>query len=138
MCLFGREVIPAVNQVETNPMNQQIKAEEVMNKYGVHIEAWAPFGEGKNGMFTNETLVNIGKKYGKSAAQVILRWLIQRGVIIACKSTHIERMKENFDVFDFSLTSEDMDKIKAMDTGHSEIVNHFDPKWIKLLHTIKF
>ena len=131
MCLFGREVIPAVNQVETNPMNQQIKAEEVMNKYGVHIEAWAPFGEGKNGMFTNETLVNIGKKYGKSAAQVILRWLIQRGVIIACKSTHIERMKENFDVFDFELSKEDMEEIRKLDSSDSLFFNHQDPDMVE-------
>lgn len=88
MCLFEREVVPAVNQVETNPMNAQFKAQEVMQKYGVAIEAWAPFGEGKNGMFTNEILVNIGKKYGKTSAQVILRWLIQRGVIIVQKSIH--------------------------------------------------
>ena len=79
MCLFERKVVPAVNQVETNPMNQQLKAQEVMDKYGVRIEAWAPFGEGKNGMFENETLKNIGEKYHKSVAQVILRWLIQRG-----------------------------------------------------------
>lgn len=131
MCLFGREVIPAVNQVETNPMNQQIKAEEVMNKYGVHIEAWAPFGEGKNGMLTNETLVNIGKKYGKSAAQVILRWLIQRGVIIACKSTHIERMKENFDVFDFELSKEDMEEIRKLDSSDSLFFNHQDPDMVE-------
>ena len=131
MCLFGREVIPAVNQVETNPMNQQIKAEEVMNKYGVHIEAWAPFGEGKNGMFTNETLVNIGKKYGKSAAQVILRWLIQRGVIIACKSTHIERMQENFDVFDFELSKEDMEEIRKFDSSDSLFFNHQDPDMVE-------
>ena len=85
MCLFGRKVVPAVNQVETNPLNQQVKAQENMEKYGVHIEAWAPFGEGKNNMFSNPTLVEIGKKYNKSVAQVILRWLIQRGVIIACK-----------------------------------------------------
>ena len=131
MCLFGRKVIPAVNQVETNPMNQQIKAEKVMNKYGVHIEAWAPFGEGKNGMFTNETLVNIGKKYGKSAAQVILRWLIQRGVIIACKSTHIERMKENFDVFDFELPKEDMEEIRKLDSSDSLFFNHQDPDMVE-------
>lgn len=131
MCLFGREVIPVVNQVETNPMNQQIKAEEVMNKYGVHIEAWAPFGEGKNGMFTNETLVNIGKKYGKSAAQVILRWLIKRGVIIACKSTHIERMKENFDVFDFELSKEDMEEIRKLDSSDSLFFNHQDPDMVE-------
>ena len=131
MCLFGREVVPAVNQVETNPMNQQIKAQEVMKKYGVAIEAWAPFGEGKNGMFTNETLVNIGKKYNKSAAQVILRWLIGRGVIIACKSTHIERMEENFNVFDFELSDEDMEEIKKLDSNDSLFFNHQDPAMVE-------
>lgn len=136
MCLFGREVIPAVNQVETNPMNAQFKAQEVMKKYGVAIEAWAPFGEGKNGMFTNETLVNIGKKYGKSAAQVILRWLIQRGVIIACKSTHIERMKENFDVFDFELSDMDMENINALDSKDSLFFNHQDPAMVEWFDTM--
>lgn len=136
MCLFGREVIPAVNQVETNPMNAQFKAQEVMKKYGVAIEAWAPFGEGKNGMFTNETLVNIGKKYGKSAAQVILRWLIQRGVIIACKSTHIERMKENFDVFDFELSDTDMENINALDSKDSLFFNHQDPAMVEWFDTM--
>lgn len=131
MCLFGREVVPAVNQVETNPMNQQIKAQEVMKKYGVAIEAWAPFGEGKNGMFTNETLVNIGKKYGKTSAQVILRWLIERGVIIACKSTHIERMEENFNVFDFELSDEDMEEIKKLDSNDSLFFNHQDPAMVE-------
>ena len=131
MCLFGREVVPAVNQVETNPMNQQIKAQEVMKKYGVAIEAWAPFGEGKNGMFTNETLVNIGKKYGKASAQVILRWLIGRGVIIACKSTHIERMEENFNVFDFELSDEDMEEIKKLDSNDSLFFNHQDPAMVE-------
>ena len=131
MCLFERKVIPAVNQVETNPMNQQVKAQENMEKYGVRIEAWAPFGEGKSGMFTNETLVNIGKKYDKSAAQVILRWLIQRGVIIACKSTHIERMEENFNVFDFELSKEDMDAIKALDANDSLFFNHQDPNMVE-------
>lgn len=136
MCLFGREVIPAVNQVETNPMNAQFKAQEVMKKYGVAIEAWAPFGEGKNGMFTNETLINIGKKYGKSAAQVILRWLIQRGVIIACKSTHIERMKENFDVFDFELSDMDMENINALDSKDSLFFNHQDPAMVEWFDTM--
>ena len=131
MCLFGREVVPAVNQVETNPMNQQIKAQEVMQKYGVAIEAWAPFGEGKNGMFTNETLVNIGKKYGKTSAQVILRWLIQRGVIIACKSTHIERMEENFNAFDFELSDEDMEEIRKLDSNDSLFFNHQDPVMVE-------
>ena len=131
ICLFERDVIPAVNQVETNPFNQQIKAQEVMEKYGVHIEAWAPFGEGKNNMFTNETLKKIGDKYNKSVAQVILRWLIQRGVIIACKSTHIERMQENFNVFDFELSSEDMSEIKKLDSNNSLFFNHQDPNMVE-------
>lgn len=131
MCLFGRKVVPAVNQVETNPLNQQVKAQENMEKYGVHIEAWAPFGEGKNNMFSNPTLVEIGKKYNKSVAQVILRWLIQRGVIIACKSTHKERMEENFKVFDFVLSNEDMEAIKALDTSDSLFFNHQDPSMVE-------
>lgn len=131
MCLFGRKVVPAVNQVETNPLNQQVKAQENMEKYGVHIEAWAPFGEGKNNMFSNPTLVEIGKKYNKSVAQVILRWLIQRGVIIACKSTHKERMEENFKVFDFELSNEDMEAIKALDTSDSLFFNHQDPSMVE-------
>lgn len=131
ICLFGRKVVPAVNQVETNPINAQFKAQENMEKYGVHIEAWAPFGEGKNNMFSNPTLVEIGKKYNKSAAQVILRWLIQRGVIIACKSTHKERMEENFNVFDFELSNEDMEAIKALDTSDSLFFNHQDPSMVE-------
>lgn len=136
MCLFERKVIPAVNQVETNPLNAQVKAQENMEKYGVHIEAWAPFGEGRNGMFENETIVNIGKKYDKSAAQVILRWLIQRGVIIACKSTHIERMEENFNVFDFELSKEDMEEIKKLDQGDSLFFNHQDPSMVEWFDNI--
>jgi len=136
MCLFGRKVIPAVIQVETNPMNAQITAQENMEKYGVHIEAWAPFGEGRNGLFENETLVNIGKKYNKSAAQVILRWLIQRGVIVVCKSTHVERIKQNFNVFDFELTSEDINQINQLDTGTSLFFNHQDPKMVDWFDSI--
>ena len=131
ICLFERKVIPAVNQVETNPINAQYEAQENMNKFGVHIEAWAPFGEGRNGLFENETLVNIGKKYNKSSAQVILRWLIQRGVIIACKSTHIDRMEENFNVFDFELSEEDMAEIKKLNKGDSLFFNHQDPKMVE-------
>ena len=136
MCLFGRKVIPAVNQVETNPINAQYLAQENMEKYGVHIEAWAPFGEGRNGLFTNEVLVNIGKKYHKSSAQVILRWLVQRGVIIACKSTHIERMQENFNVFDFELSDEDMEEIKKLNTNDSLFFNHQDPKMVEWFDNI--
>ena len=131
MCLFGRKVIPAVNQVETNPFNQQIKAQENMEKYGVHIEAWAPFGEGKSGMFENETLKKIGEKYGKSVAQVIIIWLIQRGVIVVCKSTHIERMEQNFDVFDFELSKEDMEEIRKLDSNDSLFFNHQDPNMVE-------
>lgn len=131
ICLFGRKVIPAVNQIETNPLNQRTFDQEIMDKYGVKQEAWAPFGEGRNNMFTNPTLVEIGKKYNKSAAQVILRWLIQRGVIVVCKSTHLERIQENFNVFDFKLSKEDMDKIKALDTGDSLFFNHQDPKMVE-------
>jgi len=136
ICLFDRKVIPAVNQVETNPINAQFKAQENMEKYGVHIEAWAPFGEGRNGLFENETLVNIGKKYEKSAAQVILRWLIERGVIIACKSTHVERMEQNFNVFDFRLTDEDMKEINKLNTSDSLFFNHQDPTMVELFDNI--
>ena len=136
ICLFGRKVIPAVNQVETNPINAQFKAQENMEKHGVHIEAWAPFGEGRNGLFENETLVNIGKKYDKSSAQVILRWLIQRGVIVVCKSTHIERMEQNFNVFDFELSKEDMENINKLDTSNSLFFNHQDPKMVEWFDNI--
>lgn len=102
-----------------------------MEKYGVQISAWAPFGEGMQGMFTNETLVNIGKKYDKTAAQVILRWLIQRKVVINCKSTHKERMAENIDVFDFSLSDEDMDDIKSLDNSSSLFFDHADPEMVE-------
>lgn len=131
ICLFGRKIIPAVNQVECNPLNAQYKAQENMDKYKVQTSAWAPFGEGMEGMFTNETLVNIGKKYGKTAAQVILRWLIQRNVVINCKSTHKERMAENFDVFDFTLTEKDMDEIRKLDKSSSLFFDHADPEMVE-------
>ena len=136
ICLFGRKVVPAINQVEVNPLNSQIEAQENMEKYGVKMEAWAPFGEGRNGLFTNEVLVNIGKKYNKTSAQVMLRWLIQRGVIIACKSTHIERMEENFNVFDFELIEEDMREISKLDTNNSLFFNHQDPKMVEWFDNI--
>lgn len=131
ICLFGRKVIPAVNQVEVNPFNAQYEAQAVMDKYGVRMEAWAPFGEGRKDMFTNETLVKIGEKHHKSAAQVILRWLIQRDVIVNCKSTHLERMQENFDVFDFELSDADMEEIKQLNTDDSLFFNHQDPKMVE-------
>ena len=131
ICMFDRKVIPAVNQVEVNPFNAQWCAQENMEKHGVKMEAWAPFGEGRNNLFANETLVSIGKKYNKSSAQVMLRWLIQRGVIVACKSTHIERMQENINVFDFELTEEDMNSIKTLDTSNSLFFSHSDPNMVE-------
>lgn len=131
ICMFDRKVIPAVNQVEVNPYNAQWFAQENMEKHGVKMEVWAPFGEGRNNLFTNETLVSIGKKYNKSSAQVVLRWLIQRGVIVACKSTHIERMQENINVFDFELTEEDMNSIKTLDTSNSLFFSHNDPNMVE-------
>lgn len=131
ICLFERKVIPAINQVETNPLNAQYEAQENMKKHGVQIAAWAPFGEGMQGMFTNETLVKIGEKYDKTAAQVILRWLIQRKVVVLCKSTHKERMAENFNVFDFELSDEDMDEIKSLDNSSSLFFDHADPEMVE-------
>lgn len=136
ICMFDRKVIPTVNQVEVNPFNAQWCAQENMEKYGVKMEAWAPFGEGRNNLFTNETLVSIGKKYNKSSAQVMLRWLIQRGVIVACKSTHIERMQENINVFDFELTEEDMNSIKTLDTSNSLFFSHNDPNMVEWFNKI--
>ena len=131
ICLFDRNVIPAINQVETNPLNAQYAAQANMEKNGVQMEAWAPFGEGMHNMFTNETLVNIGKKYNKSVAQVILRWLIERSIVVLCKSTHKARMAENIDVFDFALDEEDMLEIMKLDTSSSLFFDHTDPEIVE-------
>ena len=130
ICSFAR-IKPMVNQVETHPHNQQIEAHEWMKKYGVQHEAWAPFGEGRGGMFEEPLLVEIGKKYGKTAAQVILRWDMQRNVVAIPKSTHIERMKQNFDIFDFELSEEDMAKIATLDKKQSSFFSHYDPKMVE-------
>ena len=130
ICLFERKIIPQVNQVETNVFNAQYEAQENMEKYNVQIEAWAPFAEGKNNMFSNEVLTEIGKKYNKSVAQVILRWLTQRNVVALSKSANIERIKENFNIFDFELSEEDMRKIKELDTGKSLFFSHYDPNMV--------
>ncbi|EFP60431.1 aldo/keto reductase [Erysipelotrichaceae bacterium AF15-26LB] len=132
------KVKPMINQVEMHPFFQQQLNLDIMNEYGVVAEAWAPFNEGLNDFFSNPILTKIGEQYGKTAAQVALRWNFQRGVVVIPKSVHEDRMKQNFDIFDFSLSENDMEEISKMDTGHSEIVNHFDPHWIKLLHTLKF
>ena len=118
---------PMINQVETHPLNQQVTAKEYMDKYGVQIEAWAPFGEGRGNMFSNPTIAAVGEKYNKSVAQVILRWHIQRGVVVIPKSTHYERMAENFDVFDFALTDEDMAVMAGLDKKESSFFSHYDP-----------
>lgn len=125
------EICPMVNQVETHPLNQQTEAKKYMDKYGVQIEAWAPFGEGRGGLFENETLKQIGAKYSKTPAQVMLRWHIQRGVVVIPKSTHYERMKENFDVFDFELTDNDMDQITLLDKAESSFFSHYDPAMVE-------
>ena len=130
ICSFAR-IKPMVNQVETHPHNQEIEAHEWMKKYGVQHEAWAPFGEGRGGMFEEPLLVEIGKKYGKTAAQVILRWDMQRNVVAIPKSTHIERMEQNFDIFDFELSEEDMAKIATLDKKQSSFFSHYDPKMVE-------
>ncbi len=130
MCLFERKIIPHVNQVETNVFNAQYQAQENMKKYNVQIEAWAPFGEGRNNMFSNPVLKEIGEKYNKSIAQVILRWLTQRNVVALSKSTLVERMKENFNIFDFELSEEDMERIKELDTKKSLFFSHYDPDMV--------
>ena len=127
---FSR-IRPMVNQVETHPYNQQVMAKKYMDKYDVQIEAWAPFGEGRGGLFENITLKEIGDKYKKTTAQVMLRWNIQRNVIVIPKSTHYERMKENLDVFDFELTDSEMEKIAALDKGESSFFSHYDPAMVE-------
>ena len=130
-------VMPAVNQVELHPFFQQENALALMKEYGVHPEAWGPFAEGNHGIFTHPVLTKIGEKYGKSAAQVALRWNVQRGVTVIPKSVHKERMEQNLDIWDFALSDEDMAEIAKLDLGHSEIVNHSDPAFVKMLHGMK-
>lgn len=131
------DVMPAVNQVELHPFFQQENALALMKEYGVHPEAWGPFAEGKHGIFTHPVLTAIGQKYGKTAAQVALRWNIQRGVTVIPKSVHKERMEQNLAVWDFQLSDEDMAEIAKLDIGHSEIVDHSDPGFVKMLHSMK-
>lgn len=127
------EVVPAVNQVETHVFNQQVKAQGIMKKYNTQIESWGPFAEGKNDLFTNVTLLEVGDKYHKSTAQVALRFLIQRGVVVIPKTINKSRMEENFNVFDFELTAEDMAKIATLDTGESAFFSHYDPQTVEFL-----
>lgn len=131
------EVIPAVNQIELHPFFQQQNALDLMKEYGVVPEAWGPFAEGKFGIFTHPVLGRIAEKYGKTAAQVALRWNVQRGVVVIPKSVHKHRMEQNFNIWDFALSDEDMKEIAELDKGHSEIVNHYDPNFVKMLHGMK-
>ena len=131
------KVIPAVNQVELHPFFQQSDSLATMKEFGVVPEAWGPFAEGKHGIFKNPLLLDIADKYGKSAAQVILRWNVQRGVVVIPKSTHKERMEQNIAIWDFQLSDEDMAQISQLDIGHSEIVNHFDPNFVKFVSGMK-
>ncbi len=121
------KIVPMVNQVETHVLNQQKDAKKYMDKYGVKIEAWAPFGENRGDLFNNELLKNIGLKHNKTTAQVMLRWNIQRGIVVLPKSIHKDRMIENIDVFDFSLTDEEMSMIAQLDTANSLFFSHYDP-----------
>lgn len=122
---------PMVNQIETNPLCQQVEARKWLDKYGVIHESWAPFGEGRDGLFENPVLKKIGKKYGKTTAQIMLKWNIQRGVVVIPKSTHKERMEENFNVFDFELSKEDMQKISKLDNQKSLFFSHYDPAMVE-------
>ena len=126
------DIVPAVNQVETHVFNQQTEAQKIMEEFGTHIMSWGPLAEGRNNLFSNETLTKTGNRHGKSVAQIALRWLIQRGVIIIPKSVHIERMKQNLDIFNFELSDEEMAEIATLDTGKSLFFDHHDAETTKL------
>jgi 2,5-diketo-D-gluconate reductase A len=131
------EVRPAVNQIEIHPFHQQAEAQALLKEYEIQPEAWGPFAEGKNGLFRNEALQAIGRKHGKSIAQIVLRWLIQRGIVAIPKSVRKERMAENFAVFDFELDADDLAAIAALDEGASSFFDHRDPAMVKWLGTRK-
>ena len=136
MCLTV-DIKPMVNQVEMHPFFQQQLNLDTMKEFGVVPQAWGPFAEGNHNIFNHPVLSEIGKKYGKSAAQAALRWNIQRGVSVIPKSTHKERMEQNISVWDFELSQEDMEQITKLDIGHSEIVDHYSPEFVKMLHSLK-
>ncbi|GGF90369.1 aldo/keto reductase [Paenibacillus abyssi] len=135
--IVHNEIVPAVNQVETHPFNQQIENSKFMKENNVQIESWAPFAEGKNNLFQNEQLVSIAEKYNKLVAQVVLRWLTQREIIVIPKSVRKERIIENFNIFDFQLSQQDMESIAALDTKQSLFFSHRDPEMVKWLGTRK-
>ena len=135
--IVHNEVVPAVNQIETHPFNQHIETQKFLQESDVQIESWGPFAEGKNNIFQNELLVAIGGRYGKSVAQVILRWLVQRGIVVIPKSVRKERIEENFNILDFELSPEDMAAIATLDTKQSLFFDHRDPKMVKMLSEVK-
>jgi len=135
--MVHNEVVPAVNQIETHPFNQQIETQKFLQENNVQIESWGPFAEGKNNIFENELLLSMAEKYKKTVAQVILRWLTQRGVVVIPKSVRKERIVENFCIFDFELSREDMDAIGTLDTKVSSFFDHRDPEMVKQLSTVK-
>ncbi|MGE5351835.1 MAG: aldo/keto reductase [Ignavibacteriales bacterium] len=135
--IVHNKVVPAVNQIETHPFHQQIETQKFLKENGVQIESWGPFAEGRNNIFHNELLLTIAGKYNKTVAQVILRWMIQRQVVVIPKSVHKERIVENIDVFDFELSGEDMDAIKTLDTKTSSFFDHRDPAMVKMLGNVK-
>ena len=136
--IVHNKVVPAVNQIETHPFHQQIETQNFLQENGVQIESWGPFAEGRNNIFQNEVLRSIGGKYDKSVAQVILRWLTQRGVVAIPKSVRRERIQENFNIFDFELSAQDNEAIAALDTRQSAFLDHRDPAVVKMLGTFKF
>ncbi|MEW4060090.1 aldo/keto reductase [Bacillus siamensis] len=136
--IMHNEIVPAVNQVETHPFYQQKESAAFMKEQGVQHESWAPFAEGRNNMFSNEVLTSIAEKHNKSVAQVVLRWLVQREVVTIPKSVRKERIVENFDIFDFELSLEDIEKISALDKGESLFGSHQDPKIVKSIGAMKF
>jgi len=135
--IIHNEIVPAVNQIETHPFYQQIETQKFLQENNVQLESWGPFAEGKNNIFHNELLLSIGKKYNKTVAQVILRWLTQRGVVAIPKSVRKERMEENFNIFDFELSADDMEAIKTLDTKTSSFFDHHDPAMVKWLEERK-
>jgi diketogulonate reductase-like aldo/keto reductase len=131
--IIHNEIVPAVNQIETHPFHQQIETQKFLQENNVQIESWGPFAEGKNNLFHNELLLSIGKKYNKTVAQVVIRWLTQRGIVAIPKSVRKERMEENFAIFDFELSTEDMEAIKTLDTNATLFFDHRDPNMVKWL-----
>ena len=135
--IVHNEIAPAVNQIETHPFHQQIETQQFLQENGVQIESWGPFAEGRNHIFENKLLLSLANKYSKSVAQIILRWLIQRGVVVIPKSARKQRIDENFNVFDFALTEEDMNEIRGLDTKESLFFDHRNPKMVKTLGEVK-